>query len=106
MRAWVAAPWKDLMSGLDSVLEGKAPRLAQVMIGLLAGWWVYVPVHELSHAGACWMAGGTVSRLEIDPMYGGGALASIVPWVTKGVFVPDIITILASLYFILGDIDR
>jgi NADH-quinone oxidoreductase subunit D len=31
---------------------------------------------------------------------------SIVPWVTKGVFVPDIISILGSLYFILGDIDR
>ncbi len=31
---------------------------------------------------------------------------SITPWVLKGVFVPDIITILASLYFILGDIDR
>ncbi|MEX1106430.1 MAG: hypothetical protein WEB78_09540 [Ilumatobacteraceae bacterium] len=24
----------------------------------------------------------------------------------RGVFVPDIITILASLYFILGDIDK
>jgi NADH-quinone oxidoreductase subunit D len=31
---------------------------------------------------------------------------SIVPWVLRGVFVPDVITILASLYFILGDIDR
>ena len=31
---------------------------------------------------------------------------SIVPWVMKGVLVPDVITILASLYFILGDIDR
>ncbi|HUF32219.1 MAG TPA: NADH-quinone oxidoreductase subunit D 1 [Acidimicrobiales bacterium] len=31
---------------------------------------------------------------------------SVVPWVMKGVYVPDIITILASLYFILGDIDR
>jgi NADH-quinone oxidoreductase subunit D len=31
---------------------------------------------------------------------------SVVPWVMKGVFVPDVITILASLYFILGDIDR
>jgi NADH-quinone oxidoreductase subunit D len=31
---------------------------------------------------------------------------SIVPWALKGVYVPDIITILASLYFILGDIDR
>ncbi len=31
---------------------------------------------------------------------------SIIPWVTRGVYVPDVITILASLYFILGDIDR
>jgi NADH-quinone oxidoreductase subunit D len=31
---------------------------------------------------------------------------SIVPWVLRGVYVPDIISILASLYFILGDIDR
>jgi NADH-quinone oxidoreductase subunit D len=31
---------------------------------------------------------------------------SVVPWVLRGVYVPDVITILASLYFILGDIDR
>lgn len=31
---------------------------------------------------------------------------SIVPWVAKGAFVPDLMAILASLYFILGDIDR
>ena len=31
---------------------------------------------------------------------------AVVPWVLKGVYVPDIISILASLYFILGDIDR
>jgi NADH-quinone oxidoreductase subunit D len=31
---------------------------------------------------------------------------SIIPWLLKGVYVPDVITILASLYFILGDIDR
>jgi NADH-quinone oxidoreductase subunit D len=31
---------------------------------------------------------------------------SITPWVLRGVYVPDVITILASLYFILGDIDR
>src|SRR3954467_5376146 len=31
---------------------------------------------------------------------------SILPWLLQGVFVPDVITILASLYFILGDIDR
>ena len=31
---------------------------------------------------------------------------SIASWVLRGVYVPDIITVLASLYFILGDIDR
>ncbi|HEY5156063.1 MAG TPA: NADH-quinone oxidoreductase subunit D 1, partial [Acidimicrobiales bacterium] len=31
---------------------------------------------------------------------------SIVPWVCRGVYIPDVISILASLYFILGDIDR
>ena len=31
---------------------------------------------------------------------------SITPWLLKGVYVPDIVTILGSLYFILGDIDR
>ena len=31
---------------------------------------------------------------------------SIVPWLLRGVYLPDVITILASLYFILGDIDR
>ncbi|MDY7101940.1 MAG: NADH-quinone oxidoreductase subunit D 1 [Actinomycetota bacterium] len=31
---------------------------------------------------------------------------SILPWVLRGVYVPDIVTILGSLYFILGDIDR
>jgi len=31
---------------------------------------------------------------------------SVLPWVLRGVYVPDVITILGTLYFILGDIDR
>ena len=31
---------------------------------------------------------------------------SILPWLLQGVYVPDVVTILAGLYFILGDIDR
>jgi NADH-quinone oxidoreductase subunit D len=31
---------------------------------------------------------------------------SIAPWILRGTYVPDVISILASLYFILGDIDR
>jgi hypothetical protein len=52
-----------------------------VASGLLAGWWVYVPLHELLHAGACLAAGGSVSRLEIDPIYGGSLLARVFPFI-------------------------
>jgi len=31
---------------------------------------------------------------------------SVLPWLLRGVYVPDVVAILASLYFILGDIDR
>jgi len=31
---------------------------------------------------------------------------SIMPWLLEGVYVPDLIAILGSLYFILGDVDR
>jgi len=31
---------------------------------------------------------------------------SVLPWVARGAYVPDLISILGSLYFILGDIDR
>lgn len=58
--------------------------LALVALGLLAGWWLYVPVHELLHAAGCMAGGGTVSRLEISPLYFGNLLASVIPWVEAG----------------------
>lgn len=58
--------------------------LAFVAIGLLVGWWLYVPVHELLHAAGCVVGGGTVTRLEISPIYLGGPLAAIFPWVEAG----------------------
>jgi hypothetical protein len=76
-------PWRDVVAGLDSALTG-VPALAWIAAGLLAGWWIYVPLHELLHAAACRLAGGTVSRLEIDALYGGGWLAHIFPFVTSG----------------------
>ena len=58
--------------------------LLLVGAGLLAGWWVYVPLHELLHALGCWLAGGEVTRLEIAPLYGARWLARIFPFVTSG----------------------
>jgi len=52
----------------------------------------------------------SVDRITPDPMLArrtpSFSNVSILPWLLRGVYVPDIVTILASLYFILGDIDR
>jgi hypothetical protein len=72
-------PARDVLQGLDRCLDAGPWGLLTVACGLLAGWWIYVPLHELLHAGACLAAGGTVSRLEIDPIYGGSLLARVFP---------------------------
>jgi hypothetical protein len=76
-----AFPVSDVFQGLDRCLDRGARGLILVALGLLVGWWVYVPVHELLHAAACKAAGGEVTRLEIDRLYGGGALARVFPFV-------------------------
>jgi hypothetical protein len=78
------APFRDVLRGLDRCLERGAPALAVVLLGLLAGWWLYVPIHELLHAAGCLAAGGRVDRLEIDGVYGGALLARIFPFVVSG----------------------
>lgn len=80
----LTAPWRDLLDGLERVLDGRVARLAAVFAGLAAGWWVYVPVHELLHAAGCRLAGGRVERLDIDPLYGADLLARIFPFVHSG----------------------
>ena len=56
-------------------------HLVLVMAGLLAGWWLYVPVHELLHVAGCVFTGGSVTRLELSPEYGGALLAHVFDWV-------------------------
>ncbi|MBV8201317.1 MAG: hypothetical protein JOZ15_11900 [Acidobacteria bacterium] len=80
----VLLPLTDAWRGLDRCLERGAWALARAGAGLLAGWWIYVPAHELLHAVACRAAGGEVRRLEIAPLYGGAVLARLLPFVTAG----------------------
>ncbi|HKI86840.1 MAG TPA: hypothetical protein VKA53_08850 [Thermoanaerobaculia bacterium] len=77
-------PARDLMRGLERSLAGRLSRFLLVAGGLLLGWWIYVPVHELLHAAGCALTGGAVSRLEIDPLYGGALLARLFPFVVAG----------------------
>ncbi len=68
---------------LDTVLGVVTNRRALVVLflGLLLGWWVYVPVHEGLHVLGCMATGGTVERLELSPLYGGRVLERISPLV-------------------------
>ncbi len=74
----------DAFHGLDRCLDRGWRALVLALLGLAAGWWVYVPLHELLHAAACVAAGGEVSRLEIAPEYGGALLARLFPFITSG----------------------
>ena len=78
------APVYDVLEGMDRCLDAGFRGLLWIAGGLAVGWWFYVPVHELLHAAACVATGGTVSRLEIDPLYGGAILARLVPFVEAG----------------------
>jgi hypothetical protein len=77
-------PGTDVLNGLDRCLTRGFRSLLLVFAGTLAGWWVYVPVHELLHAAGCAAVGGRVSRLEISSVYGGSMLARIFPFVVSG----------------------
>jgi len=57
---------------------------AALLGGLAAGWWIYVPIHELLHAAGCAAAGGEVHQLEIARLYGGSVLSRWFDFVVPG----------------------
>lgn len=78
------SPLDDLLTGLESALARGGKAFLPLALGLLAGWWIYVPVHELLHVAGCRLAGGSVTRLEIDELYGGALLARLFDFVEPG----------------------
>lgn len=64
----------------DSVVRLLFPLIAVVVVT----WIVTVPVHELMHVAGCLLFGGSVDELTIQPIYGGGLLAKIFPFVRVG----------------------
>ena len=78
-------PFEDFLSGLDRAIGKSAPvNLALVVLLFVVTWWIYVPIHELFHAFGCILGGGTVTKLEISPKYGGAILQQIFPFVASG----------------------
>jgi len=91
---------------LDSLPSGpvmaKVPRIIKVPEGEA---WVSTE-NPLGEMGYYVVSKGELGPFRVKILSASFNNISIVPWLLKGVYVPDIITILASLYFILGDIDR
>lgn len=59
----------------QAITDGGFKSLLKVILGLLAFWHLYVPVHELLHVLGCWLVGGEVKTLTLKPQYGGRTLA-------------------------------
>jgi len=91
---------------LDTIPAGpimaKVPRIIKVPEGEA---WVSTE-NPLGEMGYYVVSKGDLGPFRVKIRSASFNNISIVPWVLRGVYVPDVISILASLYFILGDIDR
>jgi NADH-quinone oxidoreductase subunit D len=93
----------QLLDGLPSgPIQAKVPRIIKVPAGEA---WAHTE-NPLGEMGYYVVSQGGLGPFRCKIRSASFHNVSIVPWLLKGVYVPDIITILASLYFILGDIDR
>jgi len=77
-------PVRDYLAALEAMHELGVKGLLQAGVAFALAWFVYVPIHELFHAWGCLLGGGSVTRLEISPEYGGALLARIFPYVVSG----------------------
>jgi len=93
----------QMLDGLPSgPIQAKVPRIIKVPAGEA---WVHTE-NPLGEMGYYVVSKGGLGPFRCKIRSASFNNISILPWLLKGVYVPDIITILASLYFILGDIDR
>jgi NADH-quinone oxidoreductase subunit D len=91
---------------LDMIPAGpimaKVPRIIKVPEGEV---WVETE-NPLGQMGYYLVSKGATGPFRVKIRSASFSNVSILPWLLRGVYVPDVITILGSLYFILGDIDR
>jgi NADH-quinone oxidoreductase subunit D len=93
----------QLLDGLPSgPFMAKVPRIIKVPEGEA---WVATE-NPLGEMGYYVVSQGGLGPFRVKIRTASFNNVSVVPWVCRGVYVPDVVTILASLYFILGDIDR
>ena len=101
---------REATSIIDQLCDGlpggpimaKVPRIIKVPEGEA---WVATE-NPLGEMGYYVVSKGDLGPFRVKIRTASFNNVAVVPWVTRGVYVPDVVTILASLYFILGDIDR
>jgi NADH-quinone oxidoreductase subunit D len=93
----------QLLDGLPSgPIMAKVPRIIKVPEGE-----TYVATdNPLGEMGYYVVSKGDIGPFRVKIRSSSFSNVSIAPWLLRGVYVPDIVTILASLYFIMGDVDR
>jgi NADH-quinone oxidoreductase subunit D len=92
--------WLDQMPA--GPIMAKVPRIIKVPEGET---WVETE-NPLGQMGYYIISKGATGPFRTKIRSASFSNVSILPWILRGVYVPDVVTILASLYFILGDIDR
>jgi NADH-quinone oxidoreductase subunit D len=93
----------QLLDGLPAgPIMAKVPRIIKVPEGET---WVETE-NPLGQMGYYVISKGATGPFRVKIRSASFSNVSILPWMLRGVYVPDVVTILASLYFILGDIDR
>jgi NADH-quinone oxidoreductase subunit D len=93
----------QLCDGMPSgPIQAKVPRIIKVP----AGEAFVSTENPLGEMGYYVVSTGDLVPFRVKIRSASFNNVSITPWLLRGVYVPDIITILGSLYFILGDIDR
>ncbi len=94
---------EQLLEGLPAgSIQAKVPRIIKVPAGEA---WAHTE-NPLGEMGYYVVSKGGLGPFRVKVRSASFNNISVLPWVLQGVYVPDVITILASLYFILGDIDR
>jgi NADH-quinone oxidoreductase subunit D len=93
----------QLCDGLPSgPIMAKVPRIIKVPAGE-----AYVATdNPLGEMGYYVISKGDIGPFRVKIRSASFSNISVSSWALRGVYVPDIVTILSSLYFILGDIDR
>jgi NADH-quinone oxidoreductase subunit D len=93
----------QMLDGLPAgPIQAKVPRIIKVPEGEA---WVHTE-NPLGEMGYYIVSQGGLGPFRCKIRSASFNNISILPWLLRGVYVPDIVAILAGLYFILGDIDR